>query len=239
MAHYVNAGTQTLIAGLAKNPSPLPTILTHHGDATTPPDEMPSKAEFQLPANPFDVQPSRNVSSTLLLRRQNIPQLVTSISPPANDYMHEAPLSPPPTQALMSPLPAANTMHAGHTPIFPRSRSSLQIRDLPDSSGQSTPQHDEELSGPLSLPALPGDGSNDRIELAVLDAELERVAHERKRESGSQSEARSPDPSGEISGTEVPTTASTRRSSENEVEVVDGVILKKPKWNMGAPLGQA
>jgi hypothetical protein len=239
MAHYVNAGTQTIIAGLANNPSALPTILTHHSDATTPPDDMPSKADLQLPANPFDMEPSRNVSPTLLRRRKNRPLLITRISLPTNDYKHEAPLSPPPTQALMSPLPAANTMHAGHTPIFPRSRSSLQRRDSPDSSGQSTPRHDEGLSGPLSLPALPGDGSSDRIELAVLDAELERVAHERERESRSQSETSSPVLNGDISGAKMLTTASTRRSSENEVEVVDGVILKKPKWNMGAPLGQA
>lgn len=239
MAPYADAGTQTIIAGLANNPSPVPTILTHHSDATTPPDEMPSKADLQLPANPFDMEDDRNVSPALLLRRKNRPLMVTRISLPPREYVDEPPLSPPPTRGIMSPLPAANTLHAGHTPIVPRSRSPLQTFDSPDGSGQSSPQQDDGLSGPLTLPALPGDGSNDRIELAVLDAELEKIAHARERETKRQSETNSPVPIGQTSSVEKSTTASSRRSSENEVEVVDGVILKKAKWNMGAPLGQA
>jgi hypothetical protein len=238
MAPYVDAGTQTIIAGLANNPSPVPTILTHHSDATTPPDEMPLKAELQLPANPFDMEVSHKASPALLLRRKNRPAMVARISMPPSEFVDEGPLSPPPTRGLMSPLPAANTLHAGHTPIFPRSRSPLRTLDSPDESGQSSPQQDDGLSGPLTLPALPGDGSNDRIELAVLDAELEKIAHARERESRRQSEVNNPDPIGQVSSVEKSTT-STRRSSENEIEVVDGVILKKAKWNMGAPLGQA
>lgn len=198
---------------------------------------MPSK-ELELlteatPCSKMDV--NANVSPTLLLRRKNRPSLVARISLPPSEFA-ESPRSPPPTLAVMSPLPAANTLHAGHTPIFPRSLSPLQKRD--DPSGQSTPEQDESLSGPLTLPPQPGDGTADRIELRVLDAELEKIAKEQDIASRQSPASSSPSLNAQISGLDS-RKGSSRRSSENEVEVVDGVILKKPKMNMGAPLGQA
>lgn len=136
----------------------------------------------------------------------------------------------------MSPLPAANKLHAGHTPIFPRSLSPLHVQE---ESGPPTPEQDEALEGPLTLPAQPGDGAEDRIELRVLDAELEKIA----KEQGAVDEP--------IAGVCISPTSENggqsnrkglietrRRYSAEDAEVVDGVILKKPRMNLGAPLGQ-
>ena len=229
MASYVDHSTQTIIEGLTHNPAPVPAILSYHTDATTPPDEMPAK-EFELPAEAVHALSQiniddPNVSPTLLLRRKNRPPLIARISLPPSEYT-ETPRSPPPTQAPMSPLPAANTLYAGHTPLFPRSLSPLHAQD--DPSGPSTPDQEEVLSGPLTLPALPGDGTEeDNIELRVLDARLEKLA--RRQSDPSDAEA-------DLLSSQKP---SVRRSSENVPDEPDGVILKKPKMNFGQPLGQA
>ncbi|KAF2714678.1 hypothetical protein K504DRAFT_8049 [Pleomassaria siparia CBS 279.74] len=255
MAHYVDSSTQTIIAGLSKHPAPVPAVLSFPPDASTPPDEMPSR-DLSLPAKATPSTKmnvgSSSISPTLLLRRQIRPKLVARISLPPNEYDTHAPLSPPSTQACMSPLPAANTLHAGHTPLCPRSRSRsrsrsplrspLRMQDDPrDRSEPATPEQEDEivLTGPLTLPLQPGDGTANHIELRVLDAELERIAHHQQVGSRQQTpETSSPTLVSEISGVDRSRRGSPRQSSENEAEVVDGIRLKKPKMNMGAPLGQ-
>lgn len=129
-------------------------------------------------------------------------------------------------------------------------------------SGDRTPDLDEALKGPLALPLLPSDGCADRIELKVLDAELEKIARERSNpntpgENEDDSGASSPtlgrgspsDGTGEARDTQeeqrglegkADSDMSPRKISPplDEVDMVDGVILKKPRMNMGAPLGQ-
>ncbi|KAF2270133.1 hypothetical protein CC78DRAFT_192705 [Lojkania enalia] len=246
MADYVDKSVQTVITGLTKHPSPFAAVLVN-GNTTTPPDDMPSKDFFPAQSIPSisKTDPAEVDSSpSLLLRRKTRPPLVARISLPASEVepegKAEGPRSPPPTEALMSPLPAANTLHAGHTPIFPRSLSPLQHKD---DSGESTPEEREEaLSGPLTLPAQPGDGAQDRIELRVLDAELEKIAKEQDAVQLNRSTSRlsQPGEQGGQNSRKGSADSSQRSSQDNTLEMaVDGVILKKPPMNMGAPLGQA
>ena len=134
----------------------------------------------------------------------------------------------------MSPLPAANMLHAGHTPIIPRARS-----PLPDVSSPGTPEQeqdeDEGLTGPLTLPPQPGDGTEDTISLNVLDAQLERLRMEQEKKSAQVAPSVSNDPL-------LPASADTSAPlspTAHEVEAVDGVLLKKPRINCGVPFGQA
>lgn len=116
----------------------------------------------------------------------------------------------------------------------------LMNEDERSASNPSTPDHDQALEGPLQLPAQPGDGNEDHIELKVLDAELEKLAKEQS--ISDQEDDHIPSQSVEYGGqnSREGSSEALRRSSTDEiVEVVDGVILKKQKMNMGAPLGQA
>jgi hypothetical protein len=112
--------------------------------------------------------------------------------------------------------------------------------DERSASGASTPDQDQALDGPLQLPAQPGDGNEDHIELRVLDAELEKIAKEQG--AADQEDEPFASQSMEFGGqtSREGSSETRRRSSADEiVEVVDGVRLKKQKMNMGAPLGQA
>ena len=184
LSNYVDASVQTDIAGLAKHPSlrPAPLSLSPRRDATTPPDDMLAE-KIRLPPQSMPNMAPSHTSPTLLLRRKNRPAMVARISLPPIHYDDEAPNSPPPTETVMSPLPAANKLHAGHTPIIPQALSPLPLPG-DKSTGPSTPEPldelDEALTGPLTLPAQPTDGAADRIELKALDAELEKIAKSQK-----------------------------------------------------------
>ncbi|KAF9737164.1 hypothetical protein PMIN06_013109 [Paraphaeosphaeria minitans] len=173
---------------------------------------------------------------SMLLKRKTRPSLVARISlpDPHSAFDSENPRSPPPTEALMSPLPAANTLHAGHTPIIPRALS-----PLPPSSGHPSPG-DAGLTGPLTLPPQPGDGAADTIPLHMLDAELEKLRLAQERSASQRSHSAEPEEEAHEDDAAPPAarTKENRRTSSAE-EVVDGVLLKKPRMNMGAPLGQA
>jgi hypothetical protein len=236
MPEYVDKAVQTTIA--ARHPAPKPAVL--FDNTTTPPEEMPSKSrQHSTEAMPSITQTQADapdLSPTILLGRKKRPNLVTRISLPEADVSGAR--SPPPTEAVMSPLPAANRLHAGHTPIFPRALSPLRRLDK---SGESTASEQEEyLTGPLMLPPQPGDGAGDRIELKALDAELEKIAKERSlhRDEPGSSPSQPAEHRGHTSRRASGDVTGQRRSSTEEVEV-DGVILKKPKMNFGAPLGQA
>ncbi|KAF2277047.1 uncharacterized protein EI97DRAFT_441810 [Westerdykella ornata] len=225
MTHnYVDQSVQTDIAGLTRHLPPNLPLLCH--PSTTPPEDMPNEK-----LHPSDAA----APSSLLLRRKNRPASLANRMPiPPNVCNDEVPLSPPPTETLLSPLPLANRLHAGHTPIIPALFSPLQNELLEEKSRERTPDMDEPLRGPLSLPLLPGDGADDRIELKVLDAELEKIAKAQQQDSTSNPVREDAQPHSQKRSTE-----SRRRSSTDDIEVVDGVILKKPRMNFGAPLGQA
>ncbi|KAF2448691.1 hypothetical protein P171DRAFT_428727 [Karstenula rhodostoma CBS 690.94] len=262
MAHYVSRGCQTDIQGLCHDPAPRPQPLVSLQPANnsttannitgtpTPPDDM-ALDKTRLPAHDAPVTSSPAPSShapqteqhnyttstmqpSMLLKRKTRPALVARISLPGTDILDEDPRSPPPTEALMSPLPAANRLHAGHTPIIPRALS-----PLPPSSGTSSPGGDDPLSGPLTLPPQPGDGAEDTIPLHVLDAELEKLRLAQERSASERSDSVEPDDAHEDDAAPpAARTAKENRRTPTE-DVVDGVILKKPRMNMGAPLGQA
>lgn len=285
MPHYVDACVQTLIEGLTHDPTVRPSALLPPTNTTTPPDDMAiDKLHLDTAPAISKSNMDSDQSPTLLLRRKKRPPMVARISMPESAFEHikfdvEDPASPPPTETVLSPLPAANRLHAGHTPIIPRARSPLphDARDPP------SPVEDESLRGPLFLPPQPGDGTEDTIPLTVLDAELERIRLEQENEKDEEELNAAPpsiptlddpvhgsDPdqsqpateptdaplhdgsvqcsrsnSGDITGSSNES-EDTRRSSDNSggtrrssVEAFDGVILKKPKMNLGAPLGQA
>lgn len=246
MGNYVERGCQTEIKGLCKDPASFPQQLkSPHApnDTPTPPDDMVfDNSPFttkDTSSNHHHQQTNTNLQPSMFLKRKNRPTMVARISLPASGF-DEDPRSPPPTEALMSPLPAANRLHAGHTPIIPRAMS-----PLPPSEGPASPADDDGLSGPLTLPPQPGDGTEDTIPLHVLDQELEklRLAQESTREhdfelarSDSATEA---DPEHEDDATSLTRSSSKDSQKHSSDEVVDGVLLKKPRMNMGAPLGQA
>ncbi|KAF2657240.1 hypothetical protein K491DRAFT_691256 [Lophiostoma macrostomum CBS 122681] len=238
MPDYVDKSAQTTIAGLAKHPVPIPPILVDQ--STTPPEDTQDKNLSQPPHNeatlPASMMETANpdASPSMLLRKKR-PNLVARISlPPSGLDNTDAPPSPPPTQAVLSPLPANNRLHAGHTPIKP-GRSLSPLPPGSDQSRESTPEpeQDASLEGPLMLPALPGDGSEDRIELKALDTVLERIASEQGTYEQTVTES-GPSQSADAGGH-----GSRQGSTDSQVEVVDGVRLKPPRMNMGAPLGQA
>ncbi|CAO2651597.1 Nn.00g041670.m01.CDS01 [Neocucurbitaria sp. VM-36] len=245
MANYVDASTQTIWAGLTKLPSVRPDILFTAPDTTTPPDEMITDKSQTLDSSLSVADPP--VATTLLERRMNRPGLVARISLPSSEIDDELLASPPPTQALLSPVPAANKLHAGHTPLIPRSLSPVQGDDEQSAKAQplaeeriATPEHDIGLTGPLILPTNPVDGAADHIALDALDDELEKIAREQDRFSKLR-DAPEPTPKGtaEEDLSLSRKGSSDSRISSNEVEVVDGVRLKSPPLNFGLPLGQA
>lgn len=255
---YVDESTQTIIQGLAHDPTSVPSELSPH-----PSQDPQGKGKGKGKAKDMtttDHPSTDNGGHTQNLPRKKRPPFNARISLPTPDVDAEGPRSPPPTFAAMSPLPAANRLHAGHTPIIPRSRSPLQEPEQPqeqeqeqeqDENRQPSPDVDKALSGHLTLPADPHDldGSDDRIMVSVLDARLETVARNRQLEPEESSVDQDTEQNTENGGDnsenggnsnrqDVPETG--RRSSADEVDDIDGVILKKnTPMNMGAPLGQA
>ncbi|KAH6625597.1 hypothetical protein C7974DRAFT_312693 [Boeremia exigua] len=214
----------------------LPTIspAEQRGQPHTPPQSNNS-SQGEVPAMS---------TSPLLARRQNRPDdFVPYLNLPAPDLPaiapspldNQAPMSPPPSALPLSPVPEANRRFAGHTPLY--AGSPLQeMRQPPDAdtepqmeteSQSTTPQRDVGLTGPLSLAANPGDGSQDTILLSALDEELERVAREQARVDGTADVHRLPSRQGSAD------------SRSSDVQPVDGVILKKTvPMNFGAPMGE-
>ncbi|KAK7189699.1 hypothetical protein PSPO01_04089 [Paraphaeosphaeria sporulosa] len=215
-------------------------FLVHELEVTSEPmpDANPlhaSQAEQLYNPNHTYNYTASTMQPSILSKRKTRPSLVARISLPGPDsgLDNENPRSPPPTEALMSPLPAANTLHAGHTPIIPGALSPLP------SSGPASPG-DAGLTGPLTLPPQPGDGAEDTIPLHVLDAELEKLRLAQERSASERSDSAEPEDETHEDDAAPPaaqTKENRRRSSAKDV--VDGVLLKKPRMNMGAPLGQA
>ncbi|KAF2801339.1 uncharacterized protein BDZ99DRAFT_469773 [Mytilinidion resinicola] len=120
---------------------------------------------------------------------------------------------------LHSPLPKANLMYAGHTPLLPGSPSP----EHRSPTAETTPE--QYLDGPLTLPLAPGDGSDDGISLRALGERLADIAKERVEDT--------------LEG-QVRVKSETVEIVLNRKEIeADGILLKKTQpMNMGAPMGQ-
>ena len=268
MANYVDVGTQTKWAGLMQRETVRPqTLLSPPPDTSTPPDDMlTEKSQFMYggivpsiasPELHQDDQTTPTASSSLLERRRNRAGLDARIDlPSASDALNdEVTYSPPPSNALLSPIPEANKRHAGHTPLIPRSlspeREPALAGEQPNAQqtaddGNATPDADQGLKGALTLPTNPVDGAQeDHIGLETLDQVLNKIAKQQKILRGEFDDEPEKEPkekprmdSVEVGEDDLPLSrkgsADSRRSNTEEV---DGVILKSPRSNFGAPLG--
>lgn len=243
---YADASTQTVWAGLTKGDLVRPEFLLTVPDTTTPPDDMLTHKSQSVVASTH-VRRLQPRGPTLLERRGNNPDLARGLPMPGASTFQlgdELVASPPPTHALLSPLPAANKLYAGHTPLIPGSPSpadddELQVAgelvveaddDINDES--PTPQQDPGLSGALSLPTLPTnpvDGTEEFIVLNDLDRALEEVARDQER-FGKLKDAPDPAPAPAPAPAPVPASASPRKSgstSSSEQVTEDGLSLSR------------
>jgi len=249
---YADAQTQTVWAGLCRM-HVRPDILFTAPDTTTPPAEMVTDKlqglDNIMTGAQLGTLDSNSASlQSLLQRRHKRPDMPTRISLPQSDVDDQVLPSPPPTHALLSPLPEANKRFAGHTPLIPRALSPVQdeqpaVQEPPAQEEQAgTPLEDQPLIGPLMLPTNPVDGASDHIALEVLDDVLEKVAKDQDRFSKLKG---APDPAAPPAAAEnaqedLPLSHKASAGSRNPcaTKLVDGVRLKSPPLNFGAPIGQ-
>lgn len=264
-----SVGTQTEWAGLVKTDVVRPDmfLLSSHSpppDTPTPPHDdmmLTEKPQFihavpqirrQAPVQPepFEVESSSQLprppqTSSLLARRAanlNPHIALPSSSRPVNELNDEVPLSPPTTRALLSPLPEANTRHAGHTPLIDRALSpaeegaephlpiaeELEVQP-PEDDRVATPDLDEALTGALTLPSNPVDGAEDHIELSALDKALGKIAKQQAVLRGESDDEDEPAPTAEASSAtidptpqaESSTAAGTRRAGSAREPISD------------------
>ncbi|KAF2819332.1 hypothetical protein CC86DRAFT_144721 [Ophiobolus disseminans] len=275
MANYVDRETQTKWARLMQCESVRPdALLSPPHDTPTPPDDMlTEKPQFVYGgAIPRIASPELRTSdqpsgaSSLVDRRRNPVGLnphIDLFSPPRprNDELGddgapdaENPPSPPPTNALLSPLPEANRRHAGHTPLIPRSPSIERdtgrqlFQQQASDDGSTTPDGDKGLRGALQLPTNPTDGAQDHfIGLEDLDHRLGRIAKQQKILRGEFEDEPTPKPdpkprmdSVEMDGEGFPLSRKGSADSRRPTAPgeIDGITLKTPPSNFGAPFGQ-
>ncbi|KAH7379408.1 hypothetical protein DE146DRAFT_317713 [Phaeosphaeria sp. MPI-PUGE-AT-0046c] len=124
----------------------------------------------------------------------------------------------------------------------------------------ATPDLDEALTGALTLPPNPVDGAEDHIELSALDKVLGKIAKQQavlrgefdddetspktestmpvsKRRAGSKSETQSDALEMTDDGLALSRKGSADSHRSGATEEIDGIILKTPPSNFGAPLG--
>ncbi|KAG9189331.1 hypothetical protein G6011_06199 [Alternaria panax] len=249
---YADAETQTVWAGLTRM-DVRPEILFNAPDTTTPPaeiitDKLQGLDNVITSARLGTLDPNSSSFQSLLERRQKRPDMPTRISLPSSDLDDEVFPSPPPTHALLSPLPEANKRFAGHTPLIPRALSPVQDEDPEleeppvEEEPSYTPLEDQPLIGPLMLPTNPVDGASDHIALDVLDDVLEKVAKDQDRFSKLRDAPEPAAPPAATNNAAEDLPLSRKRSAESRhscaTEVVDGVRLKSPPLNFGVPIGQ-
>ncbi|KAL1796654.1 hypothetical protein ACET3X_005194 [Alternaria dauci] len=232
-----------------------PDILFTAPDTTTPPAEMITEKLQGLDnvvtsAQLGTLDPNSSSFQSLLARRHKRPDMPTRISLPTSDLDDEVFPSPPPTHALLSPLPEANKRFAGHTPLIPRALSPVQDEQpaLPEPPAHceetlpGTPPEIQPLIGPLMLPTNPVDGAGDHIALEVLDDVLDKVAKEQDRFSKLKDAPEPAAPSATTHDAQQGLPLSRKASAESRnscaTEVFDGVRLKSPPLNFGTPIGQ-
>lgn len=256
---YADASTQTMWAGLTKGALVRPEFLLTAPDTTTPPDDMlTQKAQSLMSAHAL-IQTAPRLPS-LLERRGNNPFLARGIPLPdvQSRLGDELAASPPPMHIVPSPLPAANRLYAGHTPLIPGSPSPIH-NDVDVAVAEEfivtdddipTPDQDLALTGALSLPTLPTnpvDGAAEHIVLSDLDRALEQLAREQDR-FGKLKGGPEPTPPRKSAFDPVSDAAAeeslslSRKGSADSrssaVSFVNGVPLKSPPLNFGVPMGQ-
>ncbi|USP77627.1 hypothetical protein yc1106_04901 [Curvularia clavata] len=262
---YTHAATQTVWAGITKMDL-RPDILFTAPNTTTPPAELASEKHKDMDgiaatAQLGSLDPYSQSFGGLLQKRPKRPSLPTRISLPNSELDDEVLPSPPPTHAILSPLPEANKLHAGHTPLIPRALSPVHDEEpavpqtppaIDSEKERHIPLEDQPLIGPLMLPTNPDEGASDHIALDVLDDVLEKVAKDQDRfsklkdapEPSAPSEpAPPPEPTPPpVENTDVGLPLSRNSSGDSRksahTEVVDGVKLKTPPLNFGVPIGQ-
>jgi len=263
MANYVHASTQTKWAGLMQRDNVRPDALVLSpplSNTPTPPGDvmLTQKPQFMYggaiptiakPPTPDDHPTSP--TQTLLERRRNLLGLDARLDMPTASHKlnDEVPFSPPTTHALLSPIPEANKRHAGHTPLIPRSLSPEPERAQEQAADDDDYDRDEGLKGALTLPSNPTDGTDDEQHIGVLalDKVLRKIEKQQKTLRG---EFDDDEPATDVDATPRSNSvdaavedltlsrkgsADSRRSNTEEF---DGVLLKTPPSNFGAPFGQ-
>jgi hypothetical protein len=256
-ANYVDKGSQTIWAGLTQQSVRPEILFSPPKDTSTPPAEMiTEKSQFpnNIPSITESHYDGQNKSMlTLLERRKNHPGLVSKIPLPASEFDNDVPLSPPPTHALLSPLPEANRRDAGHTPLVPRALSpdgseaheeqavKAQFgKEQPRKEDRSaTPDADQGLKGPLTLPSNPLDGAQDNFGIQELDQVLSKIAKQQAILRGDFDDEPKPTSTAVVDPDMDEETILQRRRerSARGSRTVDGVALKSPPSNFGAPMG--
>jgi hypothetical protein len=268
MPDYVHASTQTRWAGLMQKDTVRPDalFLSPPKDTPTPPDDMlTQKPQFMYggavptikPPSPQEhILPSTPPTSTLLERRRNLLGLNARIELPRvpHELNDDVPFSPPTTHALLSPLPEANRRHAGHTPLIPRSLSpepeklAAALATVADDNMTPDLDEDEGLKGALTLPSNPMDGTQDpnHIGLEALNEVLGKISKQQRTLRGEFDDDDEPDvkaaPRIDSIDAALEDLSLSRKGSadsrRSNMEEVDGVLLKQPPTNFGAPFGQ-
>jgi hypothetical protein len=246
MAPYSDAGTQTKWAGLMQQETVRPdTLLSPPLDTTTPPDEMiTGKPQFVYGVPTIGEPQHHSPTSTtrgppplsLLERRLNRAGLDPHISLPdaslpASELNDEVPMSPPTTRAL---IPRA---------LSPEPEAAVIPEPEPAPEKAATPDLDEALTGALTLPANPVDGTAEHIELNALDQVLSKIAKQQATLRGEFDDDDEPpkaehvESTADDDGLRLSRKGSAESHKSGATEEYDGVILKSPPSNFGAPLG--
>lgn len=252
---YVDKGSQTIWAGLTRQSIRPEILYSPPKDTSTPPAEMVTeKSQFpngipSITESHYDGQ--NKPMSTLLERRKNHPGLISKIPLPASEFSDDVPLSPPPTHALLSPLPEANRRDAGHTPLIPRalSPSDSEVQEERESQPghkqrtegdrSATPDADRGLKGPLTLPSNPLNGAPDNFGIQELDQVLNKIAKQQATLRGGFGDEPKKSSSA-VADPEMDEETVLQRRRERSARgsgTVDGVSLKSPPSNFGAPMG--
>jgi len=125
------------------------------------------------------------------LARSSRSQRASSVSFDEQIIVDEVPISPPTSAMPMSPLPPANRVEAGHTPLKAADRSPTPppgkmtfdgIEDTPTRNNThinlmlTRSNEDVSLKGPLCMPELPNRPDTSNFTLEALSKRLEQVA---------------------------------------------------------------
>ncbi|KAF2126225.1 hypothetical protein P153DRAFT_434007 [Dothidotthia symphoricarpi CBS 119687] len=197
-------------------------------------------AHIDLPANVLPDDELSVLDDQVPAKRRSMP-VASSMADELAVLDDEILPSPPPTHAALTPLPAINRLHAGHTPPIP---NLSMLSTVDDESRSATPQLDISLTGPLSLPSDPTQGAEDTIGLEALDDVLARIAKQQERfspqdaQESHQASGSSPTRATHNGRSASRKGSTTSRRPSDHIKPVDGVILKSPPLNFGAPIGQ-
>jgi hypothetical protein len=222
----------------------------------------PTMSLLERRQNPSRLNPHIPLPSATLPASTSASELEVTAEDPLSPPATRALLSPLPEANRRH---AGHTPLIPRTPSpQPEAAADLPVRQAPEQQttedGTATPDADQALTGALTLPSNPVDGAEDRIPLSALDNMLAKISRqqadlrgdsddEARRPSESQSnESRRPseaesnerDPEDGLRLSRVVSGDSSRKgsgSAASGAEDIDGIRLKTPPSNFGAPLG--